>query len=245
MSTSKFQTSSPARRTFLARIAVFAALTLAAAACSNPQPGPDKTAVGAVLGAGWGAGAGAVIGHQVSYAGEGAGIGAGFGAVAGAISGAGYDFSEGTQLDQERQLAALKVQNIANQREMERLQGRLDESVAADLTGGVYQVFFDDDATNLRAGAVANLEVIAESIKASPRAYTINVIGHTDDSGAPEYNERLAQSRARAVSGYLGSRGISMDQIKVSSHGAARPIATNGTPVGRQLNRRVDIYISR
>ena len=249
MLTAKFKTASPKtaspRTTSLSKKGLFVALSAIAAGCSNPQPGPDKTAVGAVLGAGWGAGAGAVIGNQVSYAGEGAGIGAGFGAVAGAISGAGYDLSEGTQLDQGRQLAALKVQNITNQREMERLQGRLDDSVSADLTGGVYQVFFDDDATNLRAGATGNLEVIAESIKSSPRAYTVNVVGHTDDAGSPEYNERLAESRARAVCGYLGARGISMDQIKVTSFGALRPIATNGTPVGRQLNRRVDIYISR
>ena len=59
--------------------------------CSNPQPGPDKTAAGAVLGAGWGAGAGAVIGNQVNYGGEGAAIGAGFGFVQGGLEGAGYD----------------------------------------------------------------------------------------------------------------------------------------------------------
>jgi len=224
-------------------LSVIASVTILG--CSNPQPGPDKTAAGTILGAGWGAGAGAVIGNQVSYAGEGAAIGAGFGAVAGALSGGAYDLAEGTQLDQERQLASLKVQNITNQRELERLQARHDDSAGTDLAGGVYQVFFDDDATNLRAGAISNLEVITESIKASPRAYKINVVGHTDDAGSPEYNERLAEARARAVSAYIAARGIAMDQIKVTSFGAQRPIATNSTPVGRQLNRRVDIYISR
>jgi outer membrane protein OmpA-like peptidoglycan-associated protein len=161
------------------------------------------------------------------------------------LSGAGYDLAEGTQLDHERQLASLKIQNTANQRELERVQARLDDAVGAEIGGGVYQVFFDEDATNLRAGAVANLEVIAESIKANPRAYTINVVGHTDDSGSPEYNERLAEARARAVSAYLGSRGIAMDQIKVTSYGSTRPIATNSNAVGRQLNRRVDVYLSK
>ena len=118
MSTATFKTAS------LLRTSLVVSLAAAAVGCSNPQPGPDKTAAGALLGAGWGAGAGAVIGHQVSYAGEGAAIGAGFGAVAGALSGGGYDLAEGTQLDHERQLAALKVQNITNQREMERLQAR-------------------------------------------------------------------------------------------------------------------------
>lgn len=230
------------------RSATAASLTLFAAsltACSNPQPGPDKTIAGAVLGAGWGAGAGAVIGNQVSYAGEGAAIGSGFGLVGGALSGAGYDLAEGGQLENERQLAALKIQNLSNQRELENIQGRLDDAVVSPEAGGVYQVFFDEDGTSLRGGSVANLEVIAESIKSSPRAYVINVVGHSDDTGEPQYNERLAESRARSVSAYLGSRGISMDQIKVSSHGSTRPIASNGSPVGRQLNRRVDVYIGK
>ena len=51
-------------------------------ACSNPQPGPDKTIAGALLGAGWGAGAGAVVGNQVSTPGKGTAVGAGFGAAA-------------------------------------------------------------------------------------------------------------------------------------------------------------------
>jgi len=213
--------------------------------CSNPQPGPDKTIAGTVLGAGWGAGAGAVIGNQVSASGEGVAVGAGFGAIAGALSGAGYDLSEGSQLNQERQLASLKVQSAANRRELEQVQGRLDDAVTSDFSGAMYQVFFDDDATTLRAGAVANLEAIANSIASNPRAYVIFVEGHTDDAGTPEYNEKLAEARARTVSAYIGARGISMDQIKVSNYGAKRPIASNATPVGRQLNRRVDIHIGK
>ena len=215
----------------------------ALAACSNPEPGPDKTLAGAVLGAGWGAGAGAVIGHQVSYAGEGVAVGSGFGAVGGALTGAGFDLTESVRLDQEKQLASLRVQNLANTRSMENVQDRLDDAIGKSVGGGFYQVFFDEDATNLRSGAVANLEVIAETLKTNPRAYKIHVVGHSDDNGNPEYNQRLAESRARAVSAYLGSRGISMDQIFVSSHGSQRPIASNGSQVGRQLNRRVDVYI--
>jgi outer membrane protein OmpA-like peptidoglycan-associated protein len=215
-----------------------------ALACSNPQPGPDKTLTGAVLGAGWGAGAGAVVGNQVSNTGEGVAIGAGFGAVGGALTGAGYDLAEGAQLKNQRELASLKIQSLANQRELEGVQDKLDQVVTSDLSGGVYQVFFDEDVTSLKAGSIANLEVIADSIRASARAVTINVVGHSDDSGTPDYNKSLAEARARAVSAYLGARGISMDQIKVTSHGSTRPIASNMTPAGRQLNRRVDLYIS-
>ena len=234
------------RRTLSTLTLVAACSALSAVlGCSNPQPGPDKTVAGTVLGAGWGAGAGAVIGNQVDATGKGVAVGAGFGAVAGALSGAGYDLSEGAQLKQDRELASLKIQNLANQRELQAVQGRLDRAATAEVPTGVYQVFFDENATSLRAGAVSNLEVIADSIKGSPRAYVVNVVGHSDDSGTTEYNEKLSESRARSVSAYLGSRGIAMDQIKVSSVGSTRPIATNATAVGRQLNRRVDIYLGQ
>jgi len=213
--------------------------------CSNPQPGPDKTLAGTVLGAGWGAGAGAVVGNQVSTSGLGAGLGSGIGAVAGALTGAAYDLSEGAQLEEERKLASLKIQNTANARGLEDLQARLDRAIATELSGGMYQVFFDPDGTNLRAGSVSNLEVLADSIKASPHAYVVNVVGHADDSGTPEYNDRLAESRARSVSAYLGQRGVSMGQIKVTSYGSKRPLVTNGTEAGRQLNRRVDIFLGK
>lgn len=223
-------------------------LLLTAVACSSPKPGPDKTLGGAVLGAAWGAGSGAVIGNQLfepARTGEGMAIGAGFGAVAGAASGLTYDVVEDTQIEHERQLSSIRIQNMANSRELALLQAKLDQAVESDIAGGVYQVFFDDDATSMRSGAVANLEVIAESIKTSPRAHVINVVGHTDDSGDPKYNARLAEARARAVAAYLAARGISVDKIQVRSFGAERPIASNVTPVGRQLNRRVDVYISR
>ena len=230
----------------LGRSAALSLLALYVLACA-PQPGPDKTAAGAVIGAAWGAGSGAVIGHQLESTptGEGAALGAGFGAVSGAMSGMAYDFQEEAQLREEKELASLRIQNAANAQSLSQLQSRLDHAITSDLSGGVYQIFFDPDSTTLRAGAIANVEVIAESIKNSPHAYVINVVGHADDSGTTAYNERLAEARARAVSASLGARGISMDQIKVTSFGAKRPIASNATPIGQQLNRRVDIYIGR
>jgi outer membrane protein OmpA-like peptidoglycan-associated protein len=221
-------------------------LSLSLLACSNPQPGPDKTAAGLLLGAGWGAGAGAVVGNQLGYSGEGVAVGAGFGAVQGAVAGVGYDMSESSQLRQEKTLASLRFQTLANERRLSEIQGKLDEEIiAASRNGaGIYQVFFDSDHTNLRSGAIANLESIADTLQRNPSAARISVEGHTDDTGNPEYNERLAESRARTVASYLMARGISADQITVRSYGAKRPIASNTTETGRQLNRRVDVSIA-
>ena len=213
--------------------------------CSMPQSGPDKTIGATILGAGWGAGAGAVIGNQVDASGGGVAVGAGVGAAAGLLMGAGWDLSESVQLDQNRQLASLRVQSTTNQIELEKIQARLDSTTETDPVGGVYQVFFDEDQTNLRLGAFSGLEQVAEAIKASSMVTAVNVAGHTDDTGNAEYNERLAQTRASEVGSYLASRGISLSQLKINGYSASRPIATNKTSGGRQLNRRVEVYISR
>ena len=215
-------------------------------ACANPQPGPDKTVAGALLGAGWGAGAGAVIGNELPGAqtGEGVAVGAGLGAASGMMAGMGFDLAESTQIKEERELEALQLQNAANGRQIYKLQRKLDNAATIN-TGILYQVYFDADATNLRSGAITNLEKVAEGIKTNPGAFVINVVGHSDDAGAPQYNEQIAEARARTVASYLAARGISTDQIRVSSQGSKQPVASNSTTVGRQLNRRVEISISK
>ncbi|MEY4668671.1 MAG: hypothetical protein RL518_1370 [Pseudomonadota bacterium] len=229
-------------RSFLAIL--FAVATTLTTGCA-PVSGPDKSAAGLVLGAGWGAGAGAVVGNQVATSGEGIPVGAGFGAVAGLLHGIGYDLEEGHQLNLQRQLASLNVQAVANQRYLEQLQRNLDNTRRPDPVGGVYQVFFDEDQTNIRPGTIANLEALAESIKASGVMREVHVVGHTDDTGNTKYNETLADARAKTVGTYLASMGIPVVQIEQKGYGATKPIATNTTPAGRQLNRRVDVYISR
>ncbi len=238
------------RMTTMIRHYLFNALAIASLAavfsgCEPPAYGPDKALTGGILGAGWGAGAGAVIGNQVSHAGQGTAIGAGFGLAAGALSGAGYDFIEADMEKQEEELAGLRAQNEANSENLMRVQTTLDRLASSSGGFGVFQVFFDTDATNMKAGSTANLEVIADSLRTNPHAAKIMVVGSADDSGSPDYNMQLSEARAREVSAYLMRRGISNDQIIVKGVGSANPIASNISPAGRQLNRRVDVYIAR
>ena len=211
-----------------------------------PTPGPDKSVAGAILGAGWGAGAGAVIGHQTGSAGQGAAIGAGFGAASGLLTGIGLDVAEGTELEQQRELDALKVQVAANQRALVALQDAFDHrEVQLMSMPAAARVYFDADRASLRAGSVVDLQRLAESIKASPSVSKIELHGHSDDTGDTERNARLSEARARTVATFLGNQGVSMDRIRFFSHGATLPIATNETEAGKQLNRRVEIVLRR
>ena len=67
------------------------------------------------------------------------------------------------------------------------------------------------------------------------------VEGHTDSVGSAEFNRELADKRAQAVSNFLVAEGVSAERFKVVAQGEANPVATNGTEVGRQQNRRVEI----
>lgn len=54
----------------------------------------------------------------------------------------------------------------------------------------------------------------------------------------------LSNDRAQSVVNYLKSCGVSSSQFKnVSGLGSSQPVATNETKAGRQLNRRVEVYL--
>jgi OOP family OmpA-OmpF porin len=71
------------------------------------------------------------------------------------------------------------------------------------------------------------------------------VEGHTDSSGSAATNEHLSQQRAEAVKEYLvANQTISAEQITAIGFGSIRPLASNATPEGRAINRRIDVIIS-
>lgn len=71
----------------------------------------------------------------------------------------------------------------------------------------------------------------------------LHVIGHTDSVGDFNFNMKLSEARAQAVSDYLISKGINPAYIKTEGMGLTKPIDSNSTAEGRQKNRRVTIEI--
>jgi outer membrane protein OmpA-like peptidoglycan-associated protein len=69
--------------------------------------------------------------------------------------------------------------------------------------------------------------------------------GHTDFIGSDEYNVALSDARARAVKKYLVVRGIAAERITTRGMGKAQPIAPNDTELGRRLNRRTEVIITK
>ena len=74
-------------------------------------------------------------------------------------------------------------------------------------------------------------------------AELVVVQGHTDSVGATEQNQVLSTNRAIAVSNYLTSLDGAY-KVRYAGFGESRPIASNETPLGRAINRRVDLVIT-
>jgi len=71
----------------------------------------------------------------------------------------------------------------------------------------------------------------------------LNVTGHTDLVGTPDYNNKLALKRAQVVGKYLEAQGINPDRIVTDSKGETEPAADYLTEEGRAKNRRTEISI--
>ena len=71
----------------------------------------------------------------------------------------------------------------------------------------------------------------------------IEISGHTDNKGSDEYNQKLSENRAKSVVDYLVEKGITQDQLIFKGYGETKPIASNDTDEGQQLNRRIEFEI--
>ena len=88
------------------------------------------------------------------------------------------------------------------------------------------------------------LDDIADYMKANP-SFTLSIVGHTDNTGSDEYNQKLSEDRAESVKSYLMKKGIGEISITAEGKGESEPIADNNTPEGREKNRRVVFSVTK
>jgi OOP family OmpA-OmpF porin len=105
-----------------------------------------------------------------------------------------------------------------------------------------YLVFFDWDRANLTDRA---RQIIGEAAQNSRVAQVtrIEVAGHADRSGTPQYNQRLSQRRADAVAAELERQGVPRSAMSVQAFGESRPLVATADGVREPQNRRVEIVL--
>jgi outer membrane protein OmpA-like peptidoglycan-associated protein len=102
-------------------------------------------------------------------------------------------------------------------------------------------VLFDVDSFTLRPEALAEINAVAAQIAAA-NVGSLNVIGHTDSTGAADYNMALSLQRSASVRAQLlQTTALANLPITTAGRGELEPIASNETEAGRQANRRVEI----
>ena len=95
----------------------------------------------------------------------------------------------------------------------------------------------DDDAID------EYLSQLAQRLIASGE--TVSITGHADFVGGTKFNTSFGQRRANSIRDILVKKGVSKSKIKCRSFGDRKPVATNDTPKGRYLNRRVEIKVGK
>ncbi len=106
--------------------------------------------------------------------------------------------------------------------------------------------FFDSSQAELRPDAIPVLDVVAGELARIHRP--IRVEGHTDDRLplGTRYRDNwdLSSSRAASVASYLErAHHIPSDLLSASGYTDGRPLASNDTAAGRELNRRIDLVV--
>lgn len=195
------------------------------AGCTNADDPNRKAKTGAAIGAI----TGAVIGHQLDSS-----SGRYVGAIVGGAAGAGIGhYMDNQQAEFERELAQ---EQQANQLEIERMK---DDTLKLTLDS---EVSFDFNKYEIKPAFHDSLDKLAAVINKYDRT-VVHVVGHTDSVGSDSYNQRLSEKRAESVVSYLLRKGVRYDRLHASGKGESEPRATNDTEAGRQLNRRVEIFI--
>ncbi len=101
---------------------------------------------------------------------------------------------------------------------------------------------FETNKATLTPDSKLLLIKIATLLK--PCSHQLNIKAHTDSDGDAEYNLRLSERRAQAVSRYLIEQGLDRKYIQTSGAGDTEPIGSNDSIEGKMMNRRVELTVT-
>ena len=153
---------------------------------------------------------------------------------------------EATQTKVKQHDAKLAELDNATRQALERAQqaGKLAEGKF------VFSLVLSDDTAKfsvnkheLSKEAKEALDAFAERLKTENKNVYLEIQGHTDATGADEYNYKLGEERAESVRRYLNKAGVALNRIGTISYGPDAPVAPNTDRAGRAQNRRVVLIV--
>ncbi|MEJ2541513.1 MAG: OmpA family protein [Gemmatimonadota bacterium] len=183
-------------------------------ACANSQQS------GTLIGAGAGAAVGALAGDGNVWA-----------ILAGAAVGGTAGNLIGRHMDQQARELEQAVPTAEVERVDEGINMTFDSSLMFEINSADINAAYEDDL----AAAAAVFSKYEDT--------NILVEGHTDNTGSDAINGPLSERRAKAVSAFFVSQGISPDRLSEKWYGSTQPRYPNDTPENQAKNRRVELAI--
>ncbi len=148
------------------------------------------------------------------------------------------------QTAEQRAQAAEQEKEAMRQRLLAQLNEVLQtRDSARGLIVNMSDVLFDLNQATLKPGAKVRLAKVAGIIQAYPDL-KLQIEGFTDSTGSVGHNQELSERRAAAVRDFLIAQGVSINNVSAQGFGPSNPVASNNTPEGRQMNRRVDLVVN-
>ena len=215
----------------VSKSALVAMLALSVAGCYtyDPYTGEKKvsdTTKGAGIGAAAGAVVGLLTGGDAAAHRKNALIAAGVGALAGGAIG---NYMDRQEANLRHDLAGTGVSVT-----------RMGDNITLNMPGNIT---FKSDSAELDPSFYKVLNSVNVVVKKYNKT-VVEVAGHTDSTGAADYNQKLSERRANSVAQYLETQGLANNRVVTVGAGESKPVADNATPEGRQANRRVELTLT-
>jgi outer membrane protein OmpA-like peptidoglycan-associated protein len=211
---------------------IAAASVLALSACADmPKPSNrplENWESGALIGMGVGAAVGAMAYKKDRT--QGALVGAVGGGLAGGAVGA---YMDSQKRDLEKNLAK-EIQ--AGQARVESLPNNVVRIVMTDQTA------FETNSAEVKSGFNSTMDKVADVVVRYGKT-TLTVVGHTDNVGSGDYNQKLSERRAHAIAQYFEGKRVAPARMALVGKGETQPVTSNATDAGKRANRRVEIYV--
>ena len=122
--------------------------------------------------------------------------------------------------------------------------GTIDETNTSKNWLSFDRLQFESGKSSLKKSSEEQLKNMVSILKAYPEV-SLKLGGYTDNTGDSVSNQTLSAERARHVMSRLVENGIASNRLEADGYGQNFPVGDNATEIGRAMNRRIDVKVSK
>ncbi len=215
-------------KTAVKSLAMLLLIAIVMQGCKSLSNAAKGGIIGGSTGAVIGAGVGVLLGKSTKSAAIGAAVGTAVGTTTGVIIGKKMDKAA----EEAARIEGARVDSIRDANNL--------KAVLVTFDSGI---LFKTNQSSLNEASKKALSDFAK-ILTENQDMDVAIMGHTDNTGTLEVNQRISMERAKSVAEFLKAQKVTDTQIKeIAGKDFSMPVADNSSAEGRALNRRVEIYM--